>query len=233
MTLGTTRLAATSLREPLLFAWPSPQLRIRLQPGQRLSPSVFMHFPSPRRSRPADKRLSPPPQPPARTSALQRPPLPECASCLLPRLPKGRLPLRPLAPWCHPPAPRHRSPAPPWQPRWGGQVFSHRSRGGRWREARCFVCAGASGCRRSQQGETANGRAGLRPGLPWTLTQHARRAPARRHRCPSWPPVAVYHGGWAVARVPTPPPPCLPTHCLRLLPFRSRQAVLLLLKSDP
>lgn len=174
------------------------------------SPLLPSHLPEPRLSR--DPRL------------------PECASCLLPRLPKGRLPLRPLAPWCHPPAPRHRSPAPPWQPRWGGQVFSHRSCGGRWREARCFVRPGASGCRRSQQGETANGRAGLRPGLPWTLTQHARRAPARRHRCPSWPPVAVYHGGWAGPKCPH---TCLPTHSLRLLPARSRQAVLLLLKSDP
>lgn len=127
-----------------------PLLRIQLQPGQRSSPSYPCLFLPTRPSRPVDSPACPllPSHLPA---ALQRPPLHECASCLFPRLPEGRLPLQRRAPWGHP-RPRPGAPSPCLPGRaLGQQVFSCRSLGDRQPGARCSVSAGASGCSRASR----------------------------------------------------------------------------------
>lgn len=122
------------------------------------------------------------PQPPACTTALPRPLLLNCCCCICfsfcqlppPRLPKRHTLQQPGPPRCHllPPS----LPAgTPWQHHWCRQVFSCRNCGSWWKEARCFVSIGASGCRKGQQGEALDGRAGRWPDFPRALTQHSQQ----------------------------------------------------------
>lgn len=170
--------------------------------------------------------LPSPPQSSARAAALRRRLLSERASCRLPRLPEGPPVPQPGPPWGRAPALESRSPAPPWQPPWRGQVLGYGRRRHRWhwwRGARCFMSLGASGCRRSRWGGMLNGRAGLWPGLPRPLT------PTQGN-----PGCLAAAGGYGGQVCPGPDPTLLtlPPHS-RFTASLSPQAVLLLLQSGP